>query len=266
MIEQYPLYGGAVLLVFDPEKHVYTYQDQVVDGVTTITDSVLDKSYALMPWALKMAREYLESKWPVDGLVPMGSSVWNSLMEGMRKAHYSKKRSAADVGTIAHNWIEEFIKAGMMYNPDPPKPTDAQALHAVDAFLRYVDANHVIFKASEKKVYSVKHNYAGTLDILAEVNNVENLLDVKTSNSYRKEYALQTAAYCGAYNEEHGTNVHDRIILMLPKDGTSELNPIVRTPDDYVEDIHAFTNALNLYRWAKNQGANGKRKSAKRST
>lgn len=245
------LYNGTVVLEFDEENHVYKFNGVPVDGVTTVTGSAIDKSFVLMPWAVKMAEEYLLEHWPNDGYVPKNSDIQKSLFEGMKKAHYRKKKQAADVGTEAHKWIEGYIRAGMLFKPEPPKPTDKQARHAIEAYLRYEDKTHMVYKETEKKVFSLKHVYAGTLDIVAVIDGMDTLPDIKTSNSYREEYALQTAGYCEAYNEEHGTNMVNRVILMLPKDGESDVEVIERGPSVYEEDRDSFLAALQIHRWHK---------------
>jgi hypothetical protein len=260
-MKEYILYGGDVVLNFDEEAHKYTYNGATVVSVTTVTDAVLDKSHALIPWALKMGAEFLYNNWPIDGIIPRDSPVYISLIEGMKKSHYRKKRAAADVGTIAHKWIEEYIQSIMRFEPSPPKPQDLQALHAVNAFLDWESRNHVVYLASELKIYSRKYGYAGTLDILAEVNGVLTLLDIKTSNTYRKEYALQTAAYTLAYNEESThvgrAEVTHRIILMLPKDGESEIEEVVRSSNVYMIDTTSFVKARELYSWSTDKGNKG---------
>jgi hypothetical protein len=43
--------------------------------------------------------------------------------------------------------------------------------------------------------------YAGTIDMVAEVQGTLGVVDLKTSNSMQDEYFLQTAAYLHAYNK-----------------------------------------------------------------
>ena len=70
----------------------------------------------------------------------------------------------------------------------------------------------------EKKLYSKKHNYAGTLDLIVkdkEKNLV--LIDIKTSNFISFGYVLQANAYQKAYEEETGKKISKAFCLRLDK-------------------------------------------------
>lgn len=252
-MQEYSLYNGSVLLRFDEKKHAYLYEGNIIPGVTSVTDICFDKSGPISGWALNQGVEYLRQNWPIDGYVPLNSDVFNSLMDGMKKAHHRKKKDAANVGTMAHEWIEQYIAASIMFAEIPALPTEPRVLYAVNNFLDWEKQNHVVYLFSERKVFSVEDLYAGTLDILAIVNGIRVVLDLKTSNAYRNEYALQTAAYLKAVNEEDGTNDDTRIILMLPKDGDSEMIVKTRGPETFAGDFRAFKNSLENYRWLKSQ-------------
>lgn len=244
---EYSLYDGNVRLEFDEEAHKYTYNGELVPSVTTVTD-IVDKSNALIPWALNQAEKYIRSNFPIDGYV--SASQLDSLLTAMKQAHRKIKYKAADIGTQAHEWIEQHVKASMEFREDPELPQDPQVLNAVMQFLEFERQNHVVYIASERKVFSLEYNYAGTLDILAHVNGIHTLLDIKTSNQFRKEYAMQTAAYVMAVNEEDKSNVQERIILMLSKD-EAKFEPIYLPSSDLPNDSFAFINAFRLYSWGK---------------
>jgi len=53
----------------------------------------------------------------------------------------------------------------------------------------------------ERRVVDLEQGYAGTVDIVAEVDGVVSIIDLKTSTGFAKEYGLQTAAYMNAYNK-----------------------------------------------------------------
>lgn len=69
--------------------------------------------------------------------------------------------------------------------------------------------------SSEEFVYSDKHKYAGTGDLLVKLNNEIWLLDIKTSNNLHKSYDLQLAAYAKAIEEIKGIKVDKTGILWL---------------------------------------------------
>ena len=57
---KYKLYGGKVVLNFDPEKHIYTVNDKIIYGATSIVN-VLAKP-ALINWAVKLTKEKTRSE------------------------------------------------------------------------------------------------------------------------------------------------------------------------------------------------------------
>jgi len=70
----------------------------------------------------------------------------------------------------------------------------------------------------EKKIFSKKHNYAGTLDLVLK-DKKDNLVlaDIKTSNHISFDYTLQLNAYKEAYEEETKQKITKGLIIRLPK-------------------------------------------------
>ena len=70
----------------------------------------------------------------------------------------------------------------------------------------------------EKKIYSKKYNYAGTLDLICKdkKGNLV-LMDIKTSNFITFDYFLQLNAYKFAYEEETKSKVSKSFIVKLSK-------------------------------------------------
>ena len=69
--------------------------------------------------------------------------------------------------------------------------------------------------SAEEFVWSDKHKYAGTADIVCKMNNEIWLLDIKTSNSIHKSYDLQLASYAKALGESKGTEIQRTGIIWL---------------------------------------------------
>jgi len=122
-------------------------------------------------------------------------------------------QQAAEWGTSIHEAIEAILR-GETIVPEQRMTT------TIDTFLewrkqfplRIVNPTNDI----EKRVYDVDHGYAGTIDIIAEVDGVRGIIDLKTSTAIVKEHALQTAAYLQAYNKTKGiVECETRWILRL---------------------------------------------------
>ena len=69
--------------------------------------------------------------------------------------------------------------------------------------------------SAEEFVWSDKHKYAGTADIVCKMNGEVWLLDIKTSNSIHKSYDLQLASYAKALGESKGVNIERTGIVWL---------------------------------------------------
>src|SRR3990167_9543601 len=128
-MQTFELYNGEVRISFDPGKHVYFVEDTrdpmkgvaPVESVTTVT-SVIDKSGPLLWWAVNdMALPYIfgggkRVKFEPQ-IIPGGDYDEIQLLnirKGASMAHRTQKESAADIGTLVHNWCEKWIKADMI--------------------------------------------------------------------------------------------------------------------------------------------------------
>jgi hypothetical protein len=108
-----------------------------------------------------------------------------------------KKLKAANEGKIVHEIIESIITGKTIIVPED----FIGFKYAFEDFLK----NHSLFSKKEwleKKIRHPKFRYAGTFDILGEIDGHFSLIDIKTSASVYDEYRLQTSAYLMALNEE----------------------------------------------------------------
>jgi hypothetical protein len=222
--------------VFKNFGHKYTVNGRECLGVTTVLGQLAKP--ALIPWAVKMTVDYLQST------MKPGESYdevqIQKMLEEAKKAHRQKKDDAANFGTMVHEWIESYIKG---FNPEPP--VNPQMQIAIASFLNWVKNNNVTFISSERPVYSKKYNYAGTCDFICEMNGKRYVGDIKTSNGIYNEYLMQVAAYRFALQEEDPNTVYDgMLIIRVPKDeGEIEVKPF----NNYKENAEAFLHTLKVY-------------------
>lgn len=69
--------------------------------------------------------------------------------------------------------------------------------------------------SAEEFVWSDKHKYAGTADIVCKIDGQVWLLDIKTSNSIHKSFDLQLASYAKALEESKGVKIERTGIIWL---------------------------------------------------
>jgi len=240
MVEKYLLYDGKVELSFDSDKHIYQVNGKIVDGVTSIIQ-IVDKSGPLMYWAVGQAMDYLR-----NNLKPgkaLDEIEIREILEEASKQHRLSKTRAGNVGDLTHEYIEKAMKG-----EKPKMPVNKQIRNGIKAFVKWAKENNFKPKLVEKKVYSKRFRYAGTMDIEGLVNGKLAIIDIKTSNRIYDEMRYQVVAYQNAREEETGKKYEERWIIRLGKeDGEFEA---VRL-DDYEKDFKAFLAALILYRRKK---------------
>ena len=223
--------------IFNEKAHRYYLDGKPLTGVTTIL-SVLAKP-ALIQWAANMAVTYIEENGQFIDVDPyLGILCTKDLLKEAKTAHRRKKEEAADVGTLAHKWIEDWINGE---NPAPDPLTD----HMTVNFVKWAEENDVEFIEAEKKVYSRTHWYAGTLDFLCKMNGKTYLGDFKTSNGIYDDYFYQTSAYQLALQElEPDLHIDGHVIINCKKDGGFNK----KFSFDYEKNIPVFLGAIAIYR------------------
>lgn len=186
------------------------------------------------------------------------------------------KNKSAQEGTLLHEAVEAIIDNREVAIPDLIKP-------AVNAFLNFKKQHEIIPHQIETKVISKKHNYAGTIDVLAEVDGKLGVLDIKTSFAIYRDYGIQAAAYVEALREQPSMPFLTRWILridqarpcirgcgakMREKGGNQKIRTLKGRPStcehvwgdslgdiemrelDYLEhDTRAFLAAKTLWEW-----------------
>lgn len=222
-------------LVFDEKAHAYTWAGEFVPGVTTILQCI--NKPALMPWAIGITRDYwLEA-------TKAGRTDFQVIHKESWTAHKRITKEAANIGTNVHEYAEAFFKKQTL----PELKTD-QAKRGVEAFHKWLDAHNVKILASERRIYSKLHHFAGTCDFVAEIDGVRGVGDIKTSSGIYPEMRLQTAAYQHALQEEKDTKFEVRWIVRFDKKtGEFEAKPFY----DFDLDFQGFEAALRLHRTLK---------------
>ncbi|PIR41795.1 MAG: hypothetical protein COV30_02025, partial [Candidatus Yanofskybacteria bacterium CG10_big_fil_rev_8_21_14_0_10_37_15] len=105
------------------------------------------------------------------------------------------KTKSAEEGTLLHDTVEAILKNESVAIPEQIKP-------AISAFMDFYKKNELIAHRLEERVVSKKHHFAGTMDVLAELNGVLGVLDIKTSVAIYRDYGMQTSAYIAALKED----------------------------------------------------------------
>lgn len=236
---RFDLYDGAVALDFDERKHVYKVDGIAVPSVTRVLDIIAKP--ALVGWAAKCASELIAAE--LRPGVALDEVQIGDLAERAKRAHRDASRRAAGIGSEVHTWAERHARG-----EDPAPPVNPLIRNGVDAYKAWLATHDVKTIAVERRCYSRRHKYAGTVDLVARIDGGVAVADFKTSSSLYDEYALQLAAYQQALIEEGVVDEDaDRWLIRFDKnDGDFEARRLRR--EDYERDARAFRAALALLR------------------
>lgn len=207
-----------------PSGRFYLVDGESLPSVTHIL-KVIGKP-ALINWAANQERTLVSeaSADLYEDLArlekPMPRTAYLTTLQarlGKVKAHKRELEKASEIGTQVHKLVEWKLRAqmGQSLGPEPRVVDDAQwAFMAWEDWAKSVNLQP---KFIEQTVYSRVHGYAGTMDLLADVNGIETLIDFKTGKAIYAEAFLQNVAYQVALSEMgHGT-VQAGAIIRLPK-------------------------------------------------
>lgn len=233
------LYKDTVTLIMDSYAHRYTWEekDLVVKSVTTALKVIAKPQ--LISWAANIGVEAIAEL--IQPGVEYDEVQLAEIWQIGKEAHRKKKVNAADLGTLIHKWIEDYIKGN---NPGMPK--NKKMKRSVNMFLKWVEEHNVKFVLSEQVALSRTYLYAGTIDFICKIDGDLYIGDLKTSKGIYAEMLMQTAAYRFAREEEFPKEKYrGQIILRIGSDGTFD-TAVVRSDKSYKMLLEGFLYALYL--------------------
>lgn len=274
------LYNGKVTLKFNNAQHRYyvTVLDEFGNkvptvfpsGVTSILKTLYDQS-DLLEWYSSMASADIVKKLAGEVHHEWLDAAFMSVFKGETPKHpphdfinvrlsykeiidlyvtgknapLNRSKFGKDVGTQTHEAVDRYHKTGKAFiDTTGIEENDTAAQKSLDMYVKWFEQSGLEVVASEVMVYSITHNYAGTLDrIYKRADGKLVMGDFKTSNLSRKSplgirgsYWSQLGAYMVAYREEHGVEFADAVIVNSPKKGTIKIG--------YASDMGLTTEKL----------------------
>lgn len=201
-------------------------------SVTTVL-SILNKPQ-LVRWAAReVARAILEDP---DRY---------STVDAAAAVPFQRQSEASTVGREVHRAIEAMSRG---------QEVDAGGSGYLAGFRRFLAVCQPKVLYPEATVFSLRHGYAGTTDLICEMGGETWILDFKTSKAVYYEYHLQTAAYkhCELMKTDDGRivtkpEVHQTGVVLLRQDGTYEFT---QTQGDF----ELFLHLLEAYKRLKEAG------------
>lgn len=214
----------------DYRYYVATCKDGAEYRLRSVTSvlGVLNKE-ALIQWAVDQSMDYIRERvdYDADGVVRFTQPDLEALLREARMAHYRTKTEAAELGTIAHEHVEAFLRTG---NEQDMAGQDPRVANCYDLFRRWWDQAGLSVIQTELMVYHAPLGYAGQLDFLAadQAGNPV-LVDWKTSKHIYWNYDLQVVAYAKALHAMgRGIVSAMRIVRIGREDADFEVREIPR--------------------------------------
>jgi len=258
--ETVKLYNGDVILQFSPGAHRYnvTFKGEKIYGTCGVTTvlGVMDKPQ-LLGWVANMTSDaWLEGLQNADKIDEV---LLHRLHKESPLAWRVKRDSAGDIGTLIHSFLEQYINAKINKTDIPVLPTNQIMKDSVLRFISWEEQEGITFTASEQKVYSLKHNIAGTCDFLYITKDGKlGIGDIKTSKGIYDSFYYQVAAYRYMLEEEQRYTADSTpipyeemtIVKICKEDGDME----VKKFGHYKEYAKGFLACSVLYRMRNLKG------------
>jgi hypothetical protein len=163
--------------------HSYRLDGEKVDGVTTVIGDGVPKP-TLPKWAAGAVAAFA-----VDHLEMIQALQRDEAIDLLKGSPYRDRDRAAKRGTEVHNLAEKLIHGEEVDVPE-------ELTGHVDSYIKFLDEWQVEPIVVEGVVFSRKHRYMGTLDLIGKLRGRTVLADIKTTRSgIFGEVALQLAAY-----------------------------------------------------------------------
>ena len=169
-----------------------------------------------------------------------------------KKMAENKWKSAAEFGSIIHNFIENYLKGDMAQEGyrKGHEERDNQIRLMQYPIYEYLNANVKKVHAVEYLVYDNSVlPYAGKFDAWIDHTKYgECLVDWKTvtKKSVTKLYKIQLVGYMYALCNELGREPFNRLIVAIDKD-TKEIKEYLYDTDSYVKDLQIWKNYLQIH-------------------
>jgi len=199
---------------------VYRLSDGTrVPGVTTITSELGWSKETLCRWHNRMGLNGIDTSKYVD--------------------------EKANIGTLAHAFCTNDLLGKTTDTYEYSQLQIDQAENSYLKFLAWKKSKSIDVVLVEKPLVSELHRYGGTLDILAEVDGILELIDLKTGSGIYPEHFVQVGGGYWQLAFENGYSPQRARILNIPRTKDEKFD------EEFIPNIDAciliFFNCLETY-------------------
>ncbi len=263
-VELVSFYGGRALIEKKPWGDHYRFTINGRSGILSSTGvtKMLDKSQALLPWAVGLVGSHVTSTFESrDGSTFSKEEIFLVVQEAIKKPDEAKV-AGGKTGDAIHDFAHAFAKADIegAKTPEIPKLEDMpeeerqKALNGISAFLDFYNEHEVEFLQMEQLVYYNSYfagdtfegeevvEYLGILDLLARVDGKVGVWDYKTGKRVYTDQRYQLSSYRKAWNsnpDNRNLLCEESGVLSFSKE-TGELTVCRVTNEESEKDFKAF--------------------------
>lgn len=206
---------------------------------------IMDKKF-LPPYYAKLVAEYATTH--IDEIKSLVDRFGAQTAAGSLKAIVNRPNPAAEIGDQVHEAIDCFIKG-----TEIPELTSITAARMFDQFKHFMDEFKPKVIRSEYTVWSYEYGYAGTGDLLFQLDTGYWVVDTKTGSRIHPEVAMQTAAIGNAdvILESDGTETP---MIPISRYGVLHVRPMsvkFHELDHTGEAFEAFLGLKRVFDWKR---------------
>ena len=154
-----------------------------------------------------------------DKLVPSVTSILRLSRHNQKDTFSAKQANSFEIGNLMHSYLDKYIKKEEIKTEDSDNSKIALQLckSIIDNIFPCIDK----FIASEATIHE-DCNYAGRLDLLAEIDGKLTVIDYKSSFRKKSSYQIdehfqQLAAYASAHDKMFNTKIERAMIFIVYK-------------------------------------------------
>ena len=235
------------------EPRHYTVNGQRFPSVTTVL-RILDKP-ALVPWAWSLAVEGAAEINSRKGVIPVTPAYMRQALVDNEWGWWQKRDAGGLRGSQLHKAIEDLIEHGKI-------PSFSEYAEENQGYLRalarwWVECKPTII-ATELKVGSLEHGFAGRLDLIEDDGGEHLILDIKSGGQLKEpiddslarfpyeEHHLQSQGYQIGYEETYEEPIHGGKIINLADNGDYRVTPALGGRDQFLAVLNAYNHVAEL--------------------
>ena len=235
------------------------YFDKVINGKKISTEH------------LEILKKKLEDRF--EEIKQLTPTQFYNLLTKAKSARKAKSKPALLTGTVTHYLLQTSVEKGIRYKLEniihENEQTQFEVRNCYQAFLNWEKKHVIEYFATELIVANQELFMAGTIDIIARIDGVMNILDFKTSKFLSDDVFLQTAIYkyilMKMLTAIWQNETWDRSVLRLDKgvDGNNmkieNFKPTfeyLKINSNYQQDLKCAMGLYDAYKWESYQKKN----------